>query len=442
MKIGHSLTDVRKWMHAGVSIVFLFVSVVAVGQEAPPELGKNASLQDYVLYAEANNAGLQAAHSDWRAAMERIPQVTALPDPKLSYTHYLQEVETRVGAQKQRVTLSQTFPWFGKLRLRGDIAAESAQARWNELEAQRAALALTVKNAYYDTYFLKRSIRVTHDSFELLKSLEIVARERYRTGGALAAVMQAQVELGKLEDRLRSQEEFRPVLFARLNAALSRPVDTEVPWPEELGGAEDVAARAKALVRSLANTNPDLRKLTTLARRESLAAELADRNRLPDITVGLSAIDTGDSWRSGLQGSSDDALMVTVGLNLPIWFGKYRAQRREALARRQALLKRRENQENTLLADAKLALYELEDAERKVGLYRDTLIPKARQSLGVIQQAFQAGKSDFLNLIDAQRMLLEFELSHERSLVARAKQFAKVEMLAGGAAFGDKGTKG
>jgi outer membrane protein TolC len=78
-----------------------------------------------------------------------------------------------------------------------------------------------------------------------------------------------------------------------------------------------------------------------------------------------------------------------------------------------------------------MELYNFRDAERKIDLYRDTLVPKAQQSFTVIQKAFTAGKTDFLDVVDAERTLLEFELSYERALADRAQRLAKLEMLIG-----------
>ena len=78
-----------------------------------------------------------------------------------------------------------------------------------------------------------------------------------------------------------------------------------------------------------------------------------------------------------------------------------------------------------------MALYHFRDAGRKIDLYRDTLIPKAEQSLNVTQQAFSAGQADFLDLIDTQRVLLEFKLSYERALAHRAQRLAEIEKLVG-----------
>ena len=80
----------------------------------------------------------------------------------------------------------------------------------------------------------------------------------------------------------------------------------------------------------------------------------------------------------------------------------------------------------------KTAFFRFRDAERKIDLYRKTLLPKAGQSLEVTRQAFESGQVNFLDLVDAQRVLLEFRLSLERSLADRAQSLAELERLSGG----------
>ena len=123
--------------------------------------------------------------------------------------------------------------------------------------------------------------------------------------------------------------------------------------------------------------------------------------------------------------------MASLSFNLPIWIGKHRAAEREARARLRATAKRREDHENELLSDLKLALFHFRSAERKMDLYGNSLVPKAEQALAASQRAFAAGKADFFDLIEAQRTLLEFQLAHERALADRAQRLAEIEMLIG-----------
>ena len=78
-----------------------------------------------------------------------------------------------------------------------------------------------------------------------------------------------------------------------------------------------------------------------------------------------------------------------------------------------------------------MAIYKRRDAESRTDLYRDSLLPKAEQVLNVTQQAFAAGRSDFLAVIDAQRALLEFQLAYERARTDQALYLAEIEKLVG-----------
>ncbi|MBW2217586.1 MAG: TolC family protein, partial [Deltaproteobacteria bacterium] len=69
---------------------------------------------------------------------------------------------------------------------------------------------------------------------------------------------------------------------------------------------------------------------------------------------------------------------------------------------------------------------------RKISLYRDSLLPKAEQNIKVTQLAFTADKAGFLDLIDSQRILLGFQLDHERAIADSAQRQAEIEMLTGG----------
>ena len=58
-------------------------------------------------------------------------------------------------------------------------------------------------------------------------------------------------------------------------------------------------------------------------------------------------------------------------------------------------------------------------------------MPKAKQSIKATEAAFRAGTAGFIDLIDAERMLLEFQLAFERALTDRGNRLAEIEMLVG-----------
>ena len=396
-----------------------------------PELNDASTLSDYLLYAALNNPGLEAAFNRWKAALEKIPQVRALPDPKLTYGYFIREVETRVGPQRQKIGVSQMFPWFGKLKLRGDVALEAANAERQRYETAKIKLFHEVKDAYYEYYYLGRAIAVTEENLRLLRSLESVAQAMYAAGRASHAdTIRAQVEIGKIEDSLRGLRDLREPIVAKLNAALNRPPDAPLSWPKEIP-EEPVEQSDEQILAWLKAENPELKAIDFMAAKEQAAVKLAKKNYYPDIALGLDFVDTDEAAMSGTKDSGKDPVVAMLSITLPLWYAKYRAAVREAEARYEAALKERSEKENDLTATLKLTLYKLRDAERRIDLYRNTLLPLAKESLRVTQKAFETEAADFLDLIDAERILLEFSLALERARADRCQRLAEIEMLVG-----------
>lgn len=396
-----------------------------------PELNESSGLSDYLAYAALNNPGLEAAFNRWKAALERVPQVKALPDPKFSYLYYIQEVETRVGPQRHGFALAQTFPWFGKLRLRGDVAMQAANAARKRYDAAKLKLFFEVKDKYYEYYYLARSVAITRDNITLVEHLESVASSRYKTAaGTHPDLVRAQVELGKLQDRYQTLLDLRQPIIARLNAALNRPVETGIPWPTEIA-VMDVNVVDEVVLAELVAESPELRALDFEIGRRRRAIQLASKDCYPDFNLGLNFIDTGHSSVGSPPDNGKDPVIAMISLNVPLWRGKYDAAVREARVRYYAAKLDKAEVANTLSSELKLALYRFRDAQRKIDLYRDALLPKARESLKVTEASFRGASGSFMDLIDAQRVMLEFALGYERALADCAQSLAKVEMLIG-----------
>jgi len=394
------------------------------GKEQPPpgkglpQLTESSGLSDYLEYAALNNPGLQAAFNRWKAALERIPQVRALPEPRLTYRYFVKQMDTR-----QSVGLEQMFPWFGKLKLDGDAAFEAAEVERERWEAAKVRLINEVKQTYYEYYYLSRALTVTEENRELMKYLESVARAKYKVATAQQAdLIRAQVELGKLENDVRSLTALREPSAARLNAALNRPVSADLPWPKSIA-QENINMPDEEILARLGEANPELRSLNHEIAQQKVARARAKKEYYPDITLGVEYMDS--------ISPQPDEFALMFGVTLPVWTKKYRAMEREAVLRQRAAVLDRADRQNMLNADAKMAIYGLRDAERKINLYRDTLLPIAKQALKSTEAAYAVGTATFSDLVDTERTLLEFTLSSERALADHAQRLAELEMLVG-----------
>jgi len=406
-------------------------SVAAAWSEEAPLLPELPTLDDYLRVAAWRSPALRAAFYRWQSAVERAGYTGKLPDPIIGYTYFIESVETRVGPQNQRFALRQMLPWFGTLGANKDEMFEASEAAWQEFHSKTLELHYQVKAAYYEYYYLGREARTTKENLELLGFWESVARAKYRV--ALTRhpdVIKAQVELGKLEDRLLTAEEQLMPAAAQLRSILDLPDSTVLPLPDSIVVVETTLDRDAILARATEH-NPSLKSQLHMIASASAGVRAAGKSYWPGLTLGLDYIDTGPARNPGVPDSGKDAFTVSLGVSVPIWFGANGARKREAEANMRAAQHDYTATRNQLAAAVDQVVYEYHDSMRKTQLYRDGLVPKAQQSLGASYTAYQAGEAEFLNVLDAQRQLLEFQLMFERSRSNLAIRRAQLEMLTG-----------
>lgn len=393
------------------------------------ESSSTGSIEELVSQALRQNPALRSNFAEYQSMASSIQQVTGLPDPKLGYTEYLKPVETRVGPQRRAFSLSQSFPWFGSLSLKGKVVGENAEAvRSSFLNASLEVMA-DVKTAYYNLGYQEQAVRITRQHVSLMTQVEDVSRARYSAGsGKYTDVIKAQVELGVLMDRLAGLEDKRQPLAAVLNGLLDRPSSTVV----QLGAMPSPKASTldlKLLSETMATENPLLAAWDHRARASLNAGELAGKQGLPSFSLGVNYIMTGAARMDGVSDSGEDALMASLGVTIPIWQGKYDAASKVAASRYQGALSSKRGLMNKLSTSLELSHFRYRDALRKFDLYGTSLLPKGRQSLGAARTAYEAGNGSFLNLVDAQRLVLEFELTMVRARFDALIQEAVMEKL-------------
>lgn len=386
----------------------------------------------HIEYALKNNQKLQAAYTNYRAVNETIEKVSSLPDLRLGYVEYIKPVETRVGPQLRSFSISQSFPWFGTLSQGGEINREMALAARADFDNVILEVIAGTKTAYHEFAYLAKAIEVTGEHIRLLTQWEDVARARYSSGiGNYSDVIKSQVELGVLLDRLAELEDQRRPLAADLNALLNRaptaPVEIEPSPAIEIPRFDPMDLKDRMLT-----DNPSLLAWDHQAQASLNAEKYAGKQGSPQFSLGLNYIFTGNARSEGVPDSGTDAFMASFGLSLPLWRGKYDSASREAVNRYHTALSSRGENINTLQASLERALFRFRNAARKVELYQTTLIPKGRQSLGALRAAYEAGESRFLDLVDAERLLLEFELSKIRGGADVLIQEAVLERIVGG----------
>jgi outer membrane protein, heavy metal efflux system len=399
------------------------LAVLTCAGSSEEELPAGATLSVLQDWAVAHNSGLKAEEARVRAAVERIPQAGSLPDPQLGYS--VEDMRVSGDLIRHRAEITQVIPLFGKLGLQTQEARTEAEIASRKYEGMRLNVRSMVSEAYAEYCYRLRAVTVTEENMRLLSSIEETVRAAYEAGKeSQSPVIRLQIELGMLDESLRSARDALEPARARLNALLNIPPEQPLSVSETLPD-RTIALSDDDLLRRVLDGNPELQalKLETAARETE--AKLADLQSRPDIMLGINAGNTGMAMDNAYS------LMGMISVNLPVRDARNRAAVSEADAIERSAAGDLGERGNALTAELKSELFSWRDANRKIELTRDTLIPKARQALAVTRQSFEAGGASYTDLIDSLRLLLELELSLERSLADRVSEYDRIAALAG-----------
>nr|MDA3874374.1 TolC family protein [Kiritimatiellia bacterium] len=289
-------------------------------------------LEAYVSRALSTNPELKQFEHRYESAKQRVPQMSALPDPMIQVTHFVESVQTRTGPQENVAMLNQRIPWFGKLKNREAAASAEAEAMWYAYQNRQLMLVREVSLAFYEYGYIENALKLTRENLELLKGLEPVVETRVKAGGHLNSLLRLKVEIGKMDDRLQSLSQKRITLSANLKALLALSDVGTLPWPT-WGKPGILTLKPEPLHKDLLLENPALHMLE----RKTVSAEarrsLANLEKYPDFTLGVNYVQIGDSEMTPTpMDSGKDAWGVTAAVSLPIWFGKNTSRTAKAFA--------------------------------------------------------------------------------------------------------------
>src|SRR5262245_61835378 len=200
----------------------------------------------------------------WQVASARYPQVTSLEDPMFAATIGPGTIAPDDPGVEfaSRLEISQKLPFPGKLRLRGENALAGASAAGRDVDDLRLQLVESARTAFYDYYLVDRALEVNEENLRLLRDFRKNAQTRYQTGLVPEQdVLQADVEIGREQDRRLELEQMRQVAVARINTLMHLPPDSSVPPPPKQLNVTGELPDAQALRAIALARRPDLQAL-------------------------------------------------------------------------------------------------------------------------------------------------------------------------------------
>jgi outer membrane protein, heavy metal efflux system len=420
-----------KWLLAGVAF-----AATAFAQSY--STFGDARLKDLVEQALENNPGIRRAFADYRAALQRIPQVSSLPDPMLGVTQYARSPETRVGPQNTMLSISQRFPWFGKLNDRGKIAAKEAAALEQMYEARKAETVRQVKLAYFDLAYIDGALQITDEDLGLLRHFETLAQARYSQGvGLQQAVVKLQAEITRDLNRLEVLRRQRTDAEAALNTLLDQPPETPIARVM-LPAAPAVAIDWQKLYTRGRESRPEVKAAFYQIERNEKSMQLARREYWPDVTVSAGYVNVdGRQDPAGRMSpppdNGKDVYSFSVGVNLPIFRRKYDAGVLEASERFQGAREGYRDVINSVEVSIRAVGFRIETIRAQTDLFENALLPQADQALRSSEAAYSSGTLGVLDLLDSERVLLEVRLGLAQLRSDYLKSLAEMERAIGSA---------
>ena len=364
------------------------------------------SLDDYFKLAAENNPGLQAKYKSFEAAMQKVTQVSSLPDPNLSFGYFVSPVETRVGPQRARFSLTQMFPWFGTLKAQEDAATLMAEAKYQEFLDARNKLYYQVSASYYPLYELQKLISIEEENQRILSSYKEIATIQFQNDkGSMVDVLRVDIMLKDATTNLSILEQKQKPLVTRFNKLLNRSDDDNIVVRDSLFTFSLPANYRKD---SLLASNPILDELELKIEASKASEQAAIKQGLPKLGVGLDYVIVGQRTDVSLPDNGQDVFMPMVSVSLPIFRGKYKAAQKEAQLMQESYSLQREEAANRLISSYDMIWFEIQKQIELIQLYEEQ-IQESRQSLNLLFSAYSNSGKDFEEVLRMQQQILKYQ---------------------------------
>jgi len=381
---------------------------------------------DYFRIAAENNPGLQAEYKAFEAAMQKVPQVNTLPDPVFSFGYFISPVETRVGPQRAKFSLTQMFPWFGTLKARGDAATLQAEVKYQAFLDARNHLYFQVAAAWYPLYELNKWKQIEQENVDILESYKTIATGKFQNGkGSMLDVLRVDIMLKDAETRLQILNDKEKPLLSTFNNLLNRNENEPVAVADSLFIQVLPLSVSKD---SLLTRNPVLTELDLKIKAGEASEVIAQKQGLPNVGIGLDYVVVGEPAGMTSADNGKDVLMPMVSVSIPLFRKKYNASEQEARLIQESFSLQNENMINTLLSEFDRTKFTLQQQQQLVQLY-EKQISTTRQSLNLLFTAYGNSGKEFEEVLRMQQQLLQYEKNRATALAEFHVAMAKINYL-------------
>lgn len=376
------------------------------------------TLSEAIQAALEFNPTLASARREIEAAEGAVIQAGVYQNPTLS----VDVEDVRARDRTMTMSLSQPIELGGKRAARVAAAERALDAARVAREGREIQLRADVTQVFLTTLLSQERVRLAEASLEIARSGSSAASRRVQSGKvspleetrSKVAEANVRLELVQAQGELRTQmQELRALTtgaipYAELDGnALSLP---------NLPPIEQLQARAE--------DSPTLRQARLETRRLGSLADLQLARRTPDITVSAGI------QRANSAGQGRNLAVIGVSIPIPV-FDTNRGNIIEALRLRDKSEDDARALELRLRADLSIARQRLAMASEETNAVRSEILPGAQTAFDAATRGFELGKFQYLDVLDAQRTLLQARAQYLRSLGEAHRAVADVERVLG-----------
>lgn len=387
-------------------------------------------LEDLIHAAELQNPDIIAAKAEWLAQKKRIWIDSSLPDPMAGYDIMGPMTETRTGPEENRFMVSQEVPFPLKLWEKGKIADDEARAVYQRYLAVQRDVVNELTKLYYNLYFVDASLDTIEEVKALLKKISGVAEARYANlSGTQRDVAKAQTEVSLNFEKEFMLGQARQSTVALINSILNYDPMTSL-GKAALPGKHVLNRSLEELINLAVQNRQEIKAMEAEVSKSKRTKTLRKLDFIPDVNVGFQYTQVGSGMTAGPD-DGKDSWMFPLRVNIPLWWNRNIPAVGEAQKIIEATQARLQKVQNTAFYEVADAYYRYDSAMKISELYETAIIPQAKLALSSDQAGYESGKTDFLNLLDSERVFLNAKLTSIQMLTEALKSHADLVRATG-----------
>jgi outer membrane protein, heavy metal efflux system len=424
--------------------LLLALSLVCQGQTAPnnvvvPEPAMSSaehasaaplSVDEAVSEALQGNPEIRAAVRRLSLAQLKTTTARSLDDPTFMVRDWDTPLKKPWDLNQAQFMfmLQQSFQSKQKRDLRASLAGDDVEVAASNLESLRQEVAAEVRKACADLMRNADEMKVHDRQVSLLKEAVDAVLVQYTTGKVpQSEVLRAQMALTRMNEHLIELEEERDDASAQLNALRGRGPDEVVEIAGTYTGPASIPT-IDDLERTAIEHRPGLAALRKQIVKSKDQGQLTRLAMKPDFTVGLGymLMPTGSTYRNAYMGE--------LAMNLPsLNRRRHEDEAKQADAATDVSQAELEAQTSRVFLEIRQAQTSVLAAQKRVKLYRDTLLPQAEATFKASTAAYKNNRGEFSNLIDSQNLLLDIQAACYKASAASDAGVAELERAIGAA---------